>query len=365
VLKHDADDPARLLSDRMLQVSGEMLAYTDDLGEFPVHAERPRLFQRQFRIADGIAGEDAFHAFLLEAETDVVVLGETLHVEGNTVAVFEQRTDGLAAEASADASAGHLTCQGFADDNVLAMVFGKFVNVVPGGEAMPFWCVRVNRNLNQVFVRQQIVEQAQLHRRNHVLGIVQDEPGKLDFRLAFKTQDRVDDVVQTVGLTGRAGAGAHHFMYVGIVLADRVDVRLRVRVVGIGADENLIILVVDGRGCQPRHFTDHADFIPRWHHDRQWFFSDGVQALLIGPFELFIDPPAPDQLSAPVHKVDEQIIETEQEHQQGEGNRHIFKAEQHIRKKIDPPQTHAPTPERALSQAWRRVAISSLAWPSP
>ncbi|MNI14292.1 hypothetical protein D3C73_675500 [compost metagenome] len=246
------------------------------------------------------------------------------------------------------------------------MVLGELVDVVPGSEAMPFRRVGIDRNLDQVLGRQQVVEQAQLHGRNHVLGIVQDEAGELDLCIVFKAQDGVDHVVQAVSLAGRTGTGAHHFVHVGIMQAHRIDVGLGLGVVGVGADENLIVLVVDGRGGQARHFTDHADFVPRRHHDRQGFFADGIQPLLIGSVEFFIDPPAPDQLAGPVHQVDEQVIEAEYEHQQGQGNREVFETEQHIGKEVDKHQAHTALPAvRCLSQMPRRLAMRSLACPSP
>ncbi|MNF85158.1 hypothetical protein D3C84_675450 [compost metagenome] len=163
-LEHDADDPARFLPDRVLQIPREMFAHADHLGKRAVHAKHPRLLERQLRVAHGIASEDALHAFVFEAKTDVVVFGEALDIEGNAVAIFQQSADRLAAEAGADPGAGHLAGQRLANNHVLAMVFGELVNVVSGGEAFPFRGVGVDRNLDQVFARQQVVEKAQFHR---------------------------------------------------------------------------------------------------------------------------------------------------------------------------------------------------------
>ncbi|MNI01543.1 hypothetical protein D3C73_543920 [compost metagenome] len=196
---------------------------------------------------------------------------------------------------------------------------------------------------------------------------MQDETGKLDFRIAFKTQDGVDDVVQAVSLAGGAGTGADHLVHIRVVLADRVDVGLGLCIVGVGANENLIVLVIDGRGGQARHFAYYTDFIPRRNHDRQRLFADGVEPLFIGALEFLIVAPAADQLAGPVDDVDEQVIEAQHEHQQSQGNCEVFEAEEHICEEIDQAQTHAPLPAtaRCLSHTPSRLAIRSLAWPSP
>jgi len=181
---------------------------------------------------------------VLEAEADVVVLGETLHIEGDAIAVFQQRGDRAAAEAGTNAGAGHLAGQRLAHRHVLAVVLGELVDVVAGGEAGPLRGVGVDRNLDQILGRQQVVEQAQFQRRDDVFGVMQDETGEFDPGVGFEAQDGVDDVVQAVGLAGGAGARADHLVHVGVVQAHRVHVRLGLRIVGVGADEDLVVLVV-------------------------------------------------------------------------------------------------------------------------
>ncbi|MNI01544.1 hypothetical protein D3C73_543930 [compost metagenome] len=116
--------------------------------------------QCQFRVAHRVAGEDALHAFLFEAEADVVVFGEALHIEGNAIAILEQGADGLAAEAGANPGTGDLAGQRLADNDILAVIFGELVDVMTCGETSPFGGVGIDRNLDQVLVRQQVVEEA-------------------------------------------------------------------------------------------------------------------------------------------------------------------------------------------------------------
>ncbi|MNC16279.1 hypothetical protein D3C75_641280 [compost metagenome] len=183
---------------------------------------------------------------------------------------------------------------------------------------------------------------------------MQDEAGKLDAGVLLEAQQRVDDVVQAVGLAGGAGASADHLVHVGVVQAHRVDVGLGLRVVGVGANENLVVLVVDGRGCQACHFTDHAHFVPGRDHDGQGLFRYFEQAFFVGFFVLVVDAKAPDQLAAPVAKVDEQVIQAQQEHQRGQDDREYLQAEQHIGEKIDECQAHVPVTGR---KGWAIVYI--------
>ncbi|MNZ41017.1 hypothetical protein D3C78_585550 [compost metagenome] len=351
----------------MLPVAREVLAHADHLGELAAHAGAPLVLEGQCRVGNRVAGKYALHALLLQAKADVVILGQALHVEGDAVTVFEQGADGAAAETGADTGTGHLAGQRFADDDVLAVVLGELVHVVPGGEAFPLRRIGVHRDLDHVLGGQQVVEQPQLHGRDNVLGVMQDEACELDTCVVLEAQDGIDDVVQAVSLAGGAGAGADHLVHVGVVQAHGIDVGLGLRVVGVGADKDLVVFVVDGRGRQARHFTHHAHFVPSRDHDRQGFFRHLEQALLVGPGVLVIDAQMAEQLAAPVAQVDEQVVQAEQEHQCGEDDRQDLEAKQYVSNEIDESQAHASSRLVTLSsnQRLRRSAMISLAWPSP
>ncbi|MCY1413870.1 hypothetical protein D9M71_293070 [compost metagenome] len=135
-------------------------------------------------------------------------------------------------------------------------------------------------------------------------------------------------------------------MHVGVVQAHRIDVGLGLRVVGVGADEDLVVLVVDGRRGEARHFTYHAHFVPGRDHDGQGLFRDLEQAFFVGLLKLVIDAKAPDQLAAPIAQVDEQVVQAQQEHQRGQDDREDLQAKQHIGEKIDECQAHVPVTGR-------------------
>ncbi|MNZ76348.1 hypothetical protein D3C78_948510 [compost metagenome] len=243
------------------------------------------------------------------------------------------------------------------------MVFSELVDVVTGSEPFPLRREGVYRDLDHVLVGQQVVVQAQLHRRDDILGVMQDETGELDLRLALKTQKGVDDIVQAVGFAGWAGAGADHLMHIGVVQAHRIDIGLGLRVVGVGADEDLVIFIIDGRGGQACHLAYHADFVPGRDHDCQWFFRRFEQALFIGLFELVVNAQTTDQPAPPIHQVDEQVVQPQQEHEQRQGDRQELEAEQYIGEDVDNGQAHEASRSLAVSSSQRlkRSAMRSLA----
>ena len=247
------------------------------------------------------------------------------------------------------------------------MVFGELIDVMTCREPVPLGGEGVDRYLNHVLVGQQVVEQPQLHRRDDILGVMQDETGELDPRIALEAQDRVDDVVQAVGLAGGAGAGTDDFVNVGIMQAHRIDIGLGLRVVGVGADKNLVVLVIEGGGCQARHLANDAHFVPGRHHDCQRFFRYLEQAALVGARIFVIDAKASYEFAQPIDQVDEQIVEPEQEHQAGQYDGKQLEAEQHVGQGVDQAQAHDISRPLALSSSQRlsRSAMRSLACPSP
>ncbi len=97
--------------------------------------------------------------------------------------------------------------------------------------------------------------------------------------------------------------------------------------------KDLVVLVVDGRGCQARHLADHAHFVPGRDHDRQGLFRYLEQAFFVGFFVLVVDVESAGSACGPVAKVDEQVIQAQQEHQRGQDDREYLQAEQHIGEK--------------------------------
>ncbi len=118
----DPDDPAGLLADRRLQGVGKVLADTDDAGVPLVPAERcGRGGCDPVLLEDREPDEHLRHPPRPEPEADVVVLGETLHVERDAVAVGQQCHHGAPAEARSNTGAGDLARQGLAHEDVLAV----------------------------------------------------------------------------------------------------------------------------------------------------------------------------------------------------------------------------------------------------
>ena len=147
----------------MTKRSREMFTNTNNLCCGAIHTGDPAGFKRQFGIGNRKAGENAHHALLFEAKADIVIFGQALHVKGNAIAVFQKGDNGAAAKTGANTGTGNLAGQGLANDNVLAVIFGKFIGIMTGGKPPPFRWIGVNRHLDQVLFRQQIVKQPQFH----------------------------------------------------------------------------------------------------------------------------------------------------------------------------------------------------------
>ena len=337
-LEDDTGDPAGLLPDHRAQRRGEVLAHTDHLAVTNRQAVGLFAPRRQLVALDAVAHEDTGQSAFVQAKADIVVFGQTPDVEGDAVIELSQVGQRTTTEAGADPGAGHLAAHGLANQHVLAVVLGELVDVVAAGELIPAWTEGVDRDLDQVLVRQQIVVKPKLHRRNDVFGVMQDAAGKLDPGGLLEARDGLDDVVQTVGLAGGAGAYRDHLVHVAEALADRIYLGLGLGVVRVGADEDLIVLVVHGAGHQLGHLADHADFLPGRHHDRQRFLPGLIQALLVGPGVIAIDRPVAPATPGPVDQIEKQIIDAHGQHQQAQRYGDVLQGVQHMDGGVDQPQ---------------------------
>ncbi|EJT83434.1 hypothetical protein PPS11_35660 [Pseudomonas putida S11] len=90
------------------------------------------------------------------------------------------------------------------------------------------------------------------------------------------------------------------------------------------------------------------------------FSGTSNKAFFVGFLVLVVDAKAPDQLAAPVAQVDEQIIQTQQEHERGQDDREDLQAEQHVGEEVDEYQAHLPVTDR---KGWAdRLYPRSIPW---
>ncbi len=204
------------------------------------------------------------------------------------------------------------------------MPFGELVHVGPGHPFVPVALQRHDRQLDHVLARQQVVEQTQLKRVQHVFAVMQDGPGELHGMGLLVQENRLDHPVQAVGLTGRAVVRHLHAVQLFVAAAHALHFIDGALVVDVSADKNHVVLVVERRHHVFDHRRDDVVFQPRRNHDRQRLLVAGNQLLggqrPVAAFsgELAVQPPGP------VPEVDEQVIDTRYQNDQPDNDRRDF-----------------------------------------
>ena len=287
----------------------KILAHGHGAGGAPTAQDSPQHWGIRRRIGR-YARKNLAQAARLEPKTDVVVFGQALHVKGNAVALFQQHLDGPAAETGANARARHLAGQRLPHDHVLAVHLGKLVQIVPGGELVPFARQRINRHLDQVFSVHQKVEHPQLAFGNHIFRVVKDEALECHAGALLKLKNGVEHIVQAVGFAGRPWTRADYFVDIRKTRLDLLDFALGLGIVRVGADEDMVVFVIQRGGRKFSHLADDAVLLPSRHHDGQRLFIKLVQRLRVKAFMPAINRQRAPHAPQPVHNVDEQIIQT-------------------------------------------------------
>ena len=97
---------------------------------------------------------------------------------------------------------------------------------------------------------------------------MQNKTSKSEIGATFKLGDGVQHVVQTVGFAGGTRTRADYLMHVREASAHFVNITLSIGVVGVGANKDMIVFVVERGRRQLGHIADDARFIPRRNHNR-------------------------------------------------------------------------------------------------
>jgi hypothetical protein len=95
-----------------------------------------------------------------------------------------------------------------------------------------------------------------------VLRIVRHDDVEMHPVLLLHEQHALVNPVEIVGFRGGAVVRAHRQVEVFHVLLGLADGRDRRRVVGIGADEEIVVAVTVGRNIVLHHFLDDAVLFP-------------------------------------------------------------------------------------------------------
>lgn len=147
-----------------------------------------------------------------------------------------------------------------AHDHLLAVRFGELVGIMAGDPARPGVDQRHDRKLHQIEALDQAVEQPKLGRMDDVLRVVEDhafEPAPRRFLVGAQGGP---DGVEAAGLGGRAVRASDHLPEAGI--RDRLDRRDGLGIVGIAADVEAVIVVVERAQGVLEHAPDHLALVP-------------------------------------------------------------------------------------------------------
>ncbi len=78
----------------------------------------------------------------------------------------------------------------------------------------------------------------------------------------FVIQDRIENMVEVGGFVGRSGVRCDDLMDAIIDPGNLIDLTLGLWVVGIGANENVVIVIVNGLAGVGESLGDHVRFVP-------------------------------------------------------------------------------------------------------
>ena len=223
------------------------------------------------------------------------------------------------------ARAGDQAGDAFAHHHLLGVALGEVVLVGAADPAALVLLQAEHRQLDEVPAVDEEIEGLQFQGVDHVLGVVQHEPRERPPGDRLLGQDGPEDPVQAVGLAGRPGVGHLDPAHAPVAAGDPVHFRLGLLVVGVGADEDRVVLVLQAGLGGLQHPRDDAEFLPGRHHDGERRLGLEVQLGQVEVRMMLPDGHPADGGAEPEIDVDEQVVqaadqddEVDQEQQQVE-----------------------------------------------
>lgn len=215
------------------------------------------------------------------------------------------------------------------------MALGELVDVVTGGEMIP-WCFqREHRKLHHVHAVDEVVEQLQLKTVHHILCVMHHDAGKAHIMLLLVQQHALHQPVQAVGLAGGPVIGHGDHAHI-IVLGDgAAHGGLGGGVVLVDADEDAeldIFVTIDG---VIHHLFDHLGLVPCRNDDGKGSFGRDIKLLHIERFMAAAYHEPAIEGAAPIEQVDEQVIEAGKNDEDRRAHQHAAYREDIMRNKID------------------------------
>ena len=274
-----------------------------------MHRAGDRTFHRDGAF-EHLPHENLPQAEFPHAQAEVVVFGQGFDVEELVVAVGGEHRKGPAAVGAAHPGRGHGLAQDFPDEQVAGVVFRELVGIVAGREFPPGRNDGEDRQLHHVDPGNEVVAQLEIERVYQVLGVVHGKDFEADVVFLFVDEHALVHPVETVRLVGGTVLRADDALDVAIGFPGQVHLALGLRIVGVGADENAVVAVVDGPDGVVEHAPDDGRFVPAGDHDGHRLFRRG-QELFLGEARVFAaDDQEPVGLPDHVDDVDKQFVQT-------------------------------------------------------
>ena len=254
-LQRDARYPARPLLQRLPNAVREALARG-----YRLAADQP----------DG--HESLWAAQTMQAEPGIVVFGERPGVEDSVTLKFGQFLQRPTRIARAHSVRRDEPPKELPRRNVPALVLGKLVAVDPLRDLPRRRGQGKHGDLHHPERPDVVVDPAQLLRMDQVFGVVQHHDVEPDSVPLLMDQHPLVDPVQAIGLRGRAVVGTESEMNVGKPRLGLAHCIRRQLVVGIGANEEVVVGVADGRQIVLEHLADDPVFAPQRDEHRDALF---------------------------------------------------------------------------------------------
>jgi hypothetical protein len=277
--------PARPLSEGGAKPAGEKLARGHRL---PRHE------------LDG--NEQLAAAELVQAKADFVVFGEIGGVENAVVVLDGGGFDGPSGVAGSHAVRRQESPQQPPRGDVLGLVFGELVAVDAVGEVAEGRAQREHGNLDHAVAVHGVADAAQLLGMDDVFGVVHRHDIEADRVLPLVAQHALVDPVQAVGFRSGTVVRAEGQVYLGEARLGPADRRHSGAVVGVGADEERVVPVLDGSHVVLEHLADDAVLVPQGKEDR------GALLGLAGPRRVWRLPAA--KPGGKAYDVEKEIVQS-------------------------------------------------------
>jgi hypothetical protein len=231
------------------------------------------------------------------------------------------------------------------------VVFGELVQVGVAGEFGEGAFVGDDGKLDEVVLGDKAVVNLEGERVDDVFGVMEDEDFVALASLLLVELDGFDDPVEAVCLAGGAGVGADDAMDVGAVEGGAGDLHLGGFIVGIAADEDVVVGVVEPVGGGLEHGADDGGFIPGRDEDGDRFFACIVELPL---FAARIFAALGEQMAEGLQvedEVEKEVVQATEEVDAGEQPLEVDPTEVQARGRGD----HGRSPRRTSGRDFERV----------